>query len=333
MVARKKKAVIDGVAERVDEAPAAGQALVMVVPGPDAIAAAYEREPGVPSEVTWAELEGTCRALTITGPDDKSGYKAVVSAVNVLRKIRAAIERRRVELKKPALQYERALDAYAATLQSRVDDLQTPLSARRAEIDAEIAEAKAAEERRLLAAKLEAERLAREEAERAEAAARARLAEEEKRRAALEAELAALRAGPAAPAEPAAAEVLEMIVDAAKEGVRVFASDQFLTDFVPYVPDDLDENTGADFLADVPDPLLLAWSKHLGITPDHAVHCIQSTPKRYAEFSAGWLACARLFNGWFTTLPAEIKLSAPVGIRCAVVKGCTSSDFQGSADE
>jgi hypothetical protein len=332
MVARKKKTVIEGVAERVDDAAPVKAVLVPVAvpvlteaPPMEAIAAAYEIEPGVPSAAAWQALEAQCAGLGIAGPEDKSGYKSVVSAIGTLRKIRAAIERRRVELKKPALQYERALDKHAAELVARVDGLQAPLAARRAEIDALVAEAKAEEERKLLAARLEAERLAREEAERAEAVARAKLAAEERRRAALEAELAALRAAPPAPAAggesaavEAVGEVLGDVADAVVAAAGEVAEALGLGGAADQGPSDAPWD---DDLVDLPDPLLLAWAFHVDRAyGEDARAAAQAAPKRFAEFRAGWMSCGQLWAEYFARLPADVRLHAPVLVRCAAEK-------------
>jgi chromosome segregation ATPase len=129
-----------------------------------------------------------------------AGYEAVRLAIGHLRTARTSIEKRRKALKDPGLEFHRKVDAMAALLTEKIEDVEKPLRRKREDADAAAALARRAAED---AARAEAEAKAKAERE----AEERRLADE---RTKLDAETAAFEARrKAADEERAAAEKAE----------------------------------------------------------------------------------------------------------------------------
>lgn len=93
------------------------------------------------SDARIAEIKAYCDALSIAGPEDAEGYKAVAKALTSARKVRTSIESKRKDLKAVALEYGRAVDGEAKRLTSLVQPIEDRLAVMKAEVD-QIAEQK-----------------------------------------------------------------------------------------------------------------------------------------------------------------------------------------------
>ena len=145
--------------------------------------------PVVVYEFTAEGLRDQLAPLAQQDFSNPKGYKAGTQAIAMCRDSRVAVEKQRKDLKAGALEYGRKVDAVAKELTAVIEEIEEPLKAQKAVIDAEL-ERKKREREEAEQAKVEAElRAAREEEERKAAEARAveeaRVAEE--RRAAEEA--------------------------------------------------------------------------------------------------------------------------------------------------
>ena len=122
-------------------------------------------------EITIERIESAAVTYADLEADTKDGYELVRLAIRDCREMRGKIERRRKELKKDALEWGRAVDAAAKELRERIAAIEDPLKRKKGAVDAAKAAEKAEIERRKQEA-IEAEKEAEREAE------RARLAEE-----------------------------------------------------------------------------------------------------------------------------------------------------------
>jgi len=147
-------------------------------------------------EQTMAKIAETAAkygALEATTPP---GYKLVTRAIADCRGMRTAVDRRRKELNSDALEYQRAVNAVAVQLTGAIQEIESPLKARKAAVDdakAAEKEAKAAAEREAQLAiireaqeKLEAERARQRAVEEARIAAEREELEKERRALAIE---------------------------------------------------------------------------------------------------------------------------------------------------
>jgi len=110
--------------------------------------AVYKAQQGV-----IAEFQEKYGSLTIAGVDDKAGYDRVHKARINVRDFRIAVEKRRVELKQPALDYGKSVDATAKALTAAVKPLEDRLESMESQVDAErerIKQAKARERQRMI---------------------------------------------------------------------------------------------------------------------------------------------------------------------------------------
>ena len=127
-----------------------------------------------------ATLREELTPLVIDGVKDKTGYESVRLGIGKVRGYRVKIEERRKELKAPALEYGKAVDAEAKRITSELSEIEDGLSDKKKVIDDEKERVKLEEQERLdairqaeiLRQKEEAEAKAKEEAE-ARAAAEA----------------------------------------------------------------------------------------------------------------------------------------------------------------
>lgn len=182
-----------------------------------------------------AELRAAYADLKIAGPDDTTGLAVVRDAIRACEKFVRAVEKRRAELKKPALDYGRAVDAEAKRIALAIDEIALPLIKQKDEVEAFLADrARAEEAARLRKEREEAEAAAKAAREAAEAERLAREAAEAEARSArekAEAEIAALRRELNA---RKAAEVEDAQVDASEQSTGddagTFAADQFAAD-------------------------------------------------------------------------------------------------------
>lgn len=94
-----------------------------------------------------ADLKAKYEGLKISDVKDKENYKMAEEGVSLLRNIRTAIEKRRVELTRPALEYQRALKAFADQITESIESLELPLKAEIKRIDQIKADEKAAAEK------------------------------------------------------------------------------------------------------------------------------------------------------------------------------------------
>lgn len=99
-----------------------------------------------------AELNKQYAGLTIMGTGDKDGYKAVQQGLSHVKKIRTSVEARRKELKAPALEFGRAIDAEAKRITEALTPIEEHLRTQKATIDEAIeAERRAVELSRIQA--------------------------------------------------------------------------------------------------------------------------------------------------------------------------------------
>lgn len=99
-----------------------------------------------------AELNKQYAGLTIMGTGDKDGYKAVQQGLSHVKKIRTSVEARRKELKAPALEFGRAIDAEAKRITEALTPLEAHLRSQKDSIDEAIeAERRAVELSRIKA--------------------------------------------------------------------------------------------------------------------------------------------------------------------------------------
>lgn len=161
--------------------------------------------------VTAADIEARRDEYALIAFDTPTGYVEGVKAIAYCRGTRVAIENRRKELKADSLAYGRAVDSVAKDLTAVVEDLESPLVAKRQAVDAEKHRAKLEAEAAKKAA-IEAELRAKLEAEEA-----AKQAERVAERARMDAEREALAA------ERAALEEIQRRADvvAAQERARL----------------------------------------------------------------------------------------------------------------
>lgn len=162
-----------------------------------------------PADTAIAEMRSMYMDLTVDGIDDKEGLKVVHEARMTVKSHRVAVEKKRVELKKDALEFGRKVDAEAKRLTALLEPIETHLATEEQRIDDEKEAI-----RNLARMKAEAEERAKREAEEAriraeqEAKAAAMRAEQERldaERKALEAERAQIEAEKRRIAEEAAA--------------------------------------------------------------------------------------------------------------------------------
>jgi hypothetical protein len=107
-----------------------------------------------------------------------AGYEEVRKAIFHLRTSRTKIEKRRKELKEPGLDFHRRVDAMAALLTEKIEEVESPLRRKKENADAAAALARRAEEDRVRAEVEAAAKAAREAEEERIAAEKAKLDEE-----------------------------------------------------------------------------------------------------------------------------------------------------------
>lgn len=154
-----------------------------VVPGTVELAVKFDV-----TETAIAELKDKFKDVSFGTPTE---YEVGRKAIATLRDIRVRVEKRRVDLKAPALKFGRDVDAAAKVLIGKIEEIEDPLQTAKKLVDDAAAKAKLdAERAELIALEAEQTRLRVE----AEAKAKAEREAEEKRladeRAALEAEKA-----------------------------------------------------------------------------------------------------------------------------------------------
>lgn len=131
--------------------------------------------------------------LALLKADSKEGYKLVLSGLSTTRKLRTSVEKQRKDMKRPALDYGKRVDAEAERLRKELEAIEVPLTAEREKWEAEQArikrEAEEAEAARIEAERQEQLRIERERIKAEQAAEAARLkAEHDARMAELEAQ-------------------------------------------------------------------------------------------------------------------------------------------------
>ena len=95
-----------------------------------------------------AEAKAYLEAITIAGPEDKANYNLIAAGVKSVTKWRTAIEKKRKELKRVALDYGKAVDGEAARLTQLVEEVEKPAKAKLEAIDNIIEEQRKAEQLR-----------------------------------------------------------------------------------------------------------------------------------------------------------------------------------------
>ena len=86
---------------------------------------------GVP-EAKIAEIKEQTADLDASCAD---GYKGIKNGLSVLTKYRTSVEKKRMELKRPALEYGRAVDAEAKRITALILDVEDPLRAKKKVVD------------------------------------------------------------------------------------------------------------------------------------------------------------------------------------------------------
>lgn len=115
---------------------------------PDPTAGGIDRFKPFDAELTQAAADAD--GLVIIGPDDRTGYQAVTTAISRLTGLRTGIERTRKEIKAPALEFGRLVDREAERLTNLISTTERKLRDERARVDDEIQLAKEAAERAVL---------------------------------------------------------------------------------------------------------------------------------------------------------------------------------------
>lgn len=120
-------------------------------------------------EVTVEQIRAWGETYSALTCDTREGYEEVRLAIGTLRSTRTGIEKRRVELKKDALEYGRRVDSVAKSLTAEIEAIEEPLIAKKAAVDEAKERAKREKEAAEKAA-VEAELRAKREALRPDAA-------------------------------------------------------------------------------------------------------------------------------------------------------------------
>lgn len=107
---------------------------LVIIPG-DAISKAVQAYE-LPDEQIRVMRE-FCEKIAIAGPEDKANYKLATQAYSKVKKTRTAIEAKRKELKEPALEFGRAVDAEAKRLTALIEPVESALKAKIDVIDRE----------------------------------------------------------------------------------------------------------------------------------------------------------------------------------------------------
>jgi hypothetical protein len=95
-----------------------------------------------------AELKAAYSKLKINGPADKSTYEIMAVGLKEVTALRIAVDKKRKDLKRVALDYGNAVDGEAKRLTALLEPIESHLNAEKARIDSEIQNAKIAERKR-----------------------------------------------------------------------------------------------------------------------------------------------------------------------------------------
>lgn len=86
--------------------------------------------------------------LSIGGTQDKEGYELVRKGIATIRELRTAVEKKRNDLNRNAIDYKKAVDEEAKRITSLLVEIENPLKEQKEQVDAEKARIKAEEEAR-----------------------------------------------------------------------------------------------------------------------------------------------------------------------------------------
>lgn len=90
-----------------------------------------------PTEAAIADLKVKYMPLTIGGIDDRKGYKVVDEARRHVKSLRCAVENRRKEMKAPAVEWGRRVDAKAKEITAALQPIEDHLVAEQKQVDDE----------------------------------------------------------------------------------------------------------------------------------------------------------------------------------------------------
>jgi hypothetical protein len=94
------------------------------------------------------ELRNELSGLTIAGINDKDGYEVVRKSIARVRELRTAVEKKRNELNRNAIDYKNGVDTEAKRITALLVEIENPLKEQKEWVDGEKARIKAEEEAR-----------------------------------------------------------------------------------------------------------------------------------------------------------------------------------------